>query len=68
MSEAPACIGNIGPRERRKRVVIGAVSLLVVLGLYALSVVLQVQRVWRLLLFLPIWLWLLAWLEARGAT
>lgn len=68
MREAPVCVGNIGPRERRKRVVIGALSLAVALGLYALLVVLEVGPIWRLPLFLPIWLWLLAWLEARGST
>jgi hypothetical protein len=68
MSEAPVCAGNIGPRERRKRVVIGSLSLVVALGLYVMLIALQVERIWRLPLFLPIWFWLLAWLEARGST
>ncbi len=68
MSEAPVCGGNIGPRERRKRMVIGSLSLVVALGLYMLMMAWELQRIWRLALFLPIWFWLLAWLEARGST
>jgi len=68
MSEAPVCAGNIGPRERRKRVVIGSLSLVVALGLYVLLMAWELGRIWRLALFVPIWFWLLAWLEARGST
>lgn len=68
MSQTPIGVGNIGERERRKRALIGTVSFaLGALG-YAVLVVLGVERIWRLLLFLPIWFAFLAWLETRGAT
>ncbi|MCS7017391.1 MAG: hypothetical protein RMJ19_10770 [Gemmatales bacterium] len=67
-SPAPVCVGNIGVRERRKRARIGWVSLAIALALYGVLIWWQVDRLWRLLLFLPLWFGFLAWFEARGAT
>ncbi|MCS7167491.1 MAG: hypothetical protein RMI91_04480 [Gemmatales bacterium] len=65
---APGCVGNIGVRERRKRAVIGGMSLALALALYGMLVWWPIDRLWRLLLFLPLWFGFLAWFEARGAT
>jgi hypothetical protein len=51
--ENAACIANIGPRERRKRMTFG-VALLVLGGLAAIGLVAGgVAPGWRLVLFLP---------------
>ena len=64
MSEA--C--NIGPRERRKRRLLGIVSLTVGVGVAFLLVVYDAPRPARLVVFLPIWLAGLGLLQARAQT
>lgn len=62
------CIANIGPRERRKRMTYG-VTLLVTGGIAAAFLVgFQVDRLWRLLLFLPFWAGAVGVLQAREKT
>lgn len=56
--KAAACIANIGPRERRKRVRSG-VALMVGIG---------VDRLLRLLLLLPFWAGAVGVLQARERT
>ena len=62
------CIPNIGPRERRKRMVFG----LVVLGTGATALVALlvagVQALFRLPLFLVFWVGLIGVLQAREKT
>lgn len=54
MSEvAEVCIINIGPRERRKRLRFGVISLMVGLGILAALVATGADMRLRLLLFLP---------------
>lgn len=65
---AAACIANIGPRERRKRMRFGVVLLVAGAGLAALLVGLQVDRLWRLLSFLPFWAGAVGVLQARERT
>lgn len=52
---AEACAINIGPRERRKRLVSGIVMLAVSLGLAAFLVATGAPRLWRLALLIPFW-------------
>ena len=65
---APACLANIGPRERRRRMRFGAALLVVGAGLAALVVGIGAHRLWRLLLFLPFWAGAVGVLQAREKT
>ena len=61
-------MGNLGPRETRKRLIFGIVFLATgLLGGLALRF-LELSPWWRLFLFLPFWLGLLGLLEARTCT
>ncbi len=59
---------NIGPRERRKRRLMGVVSLGVGVGLAFVLVVYGAPRFSRLIIFFPIWLAGLGLLQAREKT
>jgi hypothetical protein len=59
---------NIGPRERRKRRVLGLVSLTVGVGVAFVLVVYGAPRWWRLVVFFPLWLAGLGLLQARAQT
>ena len=56
---------NIGPREVRKRRLMGIVALTAGVGLAFLSVIFQAPRWSRLLVFFPIWLAGLGLFQAR---
>jgi hypothetical protein len=62
------CIANIGARERAKRRGIGAVMMIFGVCLAAVLVIANVDRLWRLTLFLPFWLGATAVLQARHKT
>ena len=59
---------NIGPRERRKRLVMGvgalAVGVLIALGMIAAGA----SRAWRIGLFFPLWMGALGFFQAREKT
>jgi hypothetical protein len=59
---------NIGPRERRSRLLFGAgaLAVAVVLGIALLAT--GAARPWRLALFLPLWLAALGFFQAWGRT
>ena len=59
---------NIGPRERRKRRMLGLVALTVGVSVAFLSVILGAPRSLRLIIFLPIWMAGLGLLQAREKT
>ena len=59
---------NIGPRERRKRVVLGLVMLAVSVGIAAALMRSGASPFWRLGLFVPLWMAALCFLQARGKT
>lgn len=59
---------NIGPRERRKRRLMGIVSLTVAVGFAFVLVVFDAARWWRLIVFFPLWLAGLGLLQAREKT
>lgn len=65
---ATICIVNIGPRERRRRMIFGAVLLVAGVGALALLVRFQVDRYYRLLVFLPFWAGAMGVLQAREKT
>jgi hypothetical protein len=56
---------NIGPREQRKRRVMGIVALTVGVSLAFLLVVLQAPRLARLVVFFPVWIAGLGLLQSR---
>ena len=63
-----ACTPNIGPRERRKRLMVG-LGLLCTSVLIALAMITSgVPRGWRGLLLLPLWAAALGVFQARGGT
>ncbi|HYO62529.1 MAG TPA: hypothetical protein VER08_02620 [Pyrinomonadaceae bacterium] len=59
---------NIGPRERRKRRLMGIVALAAGAGLAFVLVVFGAPRLMRLLLFVPFWLAGLGLFQAKEAT
>ena len=68
MYEPAVCIANIGPQERRKRMIFGMVGLGVALLILAVLVFAGWDRWWRLFLFVPFWGGLSGILQARGQT
>jgi hypothetical protein len=60
------CPPNIGPAERRKRLVVGVVAMLVCVGAALLLSLDGAPRSWRLLLFLPFWTAALGIFQARA--
>jgi len=59
---------NIGPRERRKRRVMGIVALTVGVSVAFVLVVTGAPRALRLVVFLPVWIAGLGLLQAREKT
>jgi preprotein translocase subunit Sec61beta len=68
MPAREACIANIGPRQRRRRVMIGGASLAAGVVFTALVLAAGTSREWRLPAFVPIWAGMLSLLEARART
>ncbi len=66
--QGPACIPNIGPGERRRRLGVGVVATLAAAVLLVVLLALDVSRVWRLVVGLPLWLGALGILQHRGKT
>jgi hypothetical protein len=48
----PACVPNIGPKGRRQRATVGAVTIAIGLGILAALVLTGANPLWRLLLFI----------------
>ncbi|MBA2503817.1 MAG: hypothetical protein H0V27_13150 [Pyrinomonadaceae bacterium] len=59
---------NIGPRERRKRRLLGIVALTVGVGIAFALIVLDAPRLSRIIIFFPVWLAGLGLLQAREKT
>ena len=59
---------NIGPRERRKRRLLGIVSLTVAVAVAFVLVALGAPRWSRLVVFFPLWMAGLGLLQAREKT
>lgn len=61
-------LANIGPNQRRKRMIFGA-ALLVLAGLAAAALISSgAPRGWRLMLVLPLWAAALGLFQARERT
>jgi hypothetical protein len=61
-------VSNIGPRERRKRRLLGIVALTVGVAAAFLLVVYDAPRVLRAVVFFPVWMAGLGLLQARERT
>ncbi|HEY0375836.1 MAG TPA: hypothetical protein VGC87_02670 [Pyrinomonadaceae bacterium] len=59
---------NLGPRERRKRRLMGVVALTVGVGLAFVLVIYGAPRLFRLVIFFPIWMAGLGLLQSRERT
>jgi hypothetical protein len=68
METNAACIANIGPRERRKRVIGGVVMLIVAVALTIALLHAGVARAWRATVFIPLWLSAVGFLQAYHQT
>ncbi len=68
MPEQARCIQNIGPREWRRRLVMGAGTLAAGVALALALMVTGVDRWWRVGLFVPFWVGALGVFQARAHT
>jgi hypothetical protein len=68
MVVAQSCIANIGPRERRKRLVFGVLALTLSVVISAVFVLKGVPRIWRLSLFVPLFAGALGFFQSRDRT
>jgi hypothetical protein len=68
MDSPSACVANIGPRQRARRVRVGIVAFLVGALVIISVVAMGVARPWRLLAFLPLWAGALGIFQAREKT
>ena len=66
MSAQP--FSNIGPGERRKRLLMGVTMLAVGASLALTLILIGAPRQWRLTLFLPFWMGALGFFQAREKT
>ena len=65
---AEACMINIGPRERRRRMRFGIVGFAVGVGLAIALVAVGAHRLSRLSVLVPCWIGALGYLQAREKT
>ena len=68
MGTATACIPNIGPRERQRRMTFGVAFLVVGLVVGLTLAFVDVARAYRLAAFLPFWMGAIGLLQAREQT
>jgi len=63
-----ACRPNIGPRERRRRMVLAVVAAAMAVATAVFMLSSGTPRPWRLIVFVPAWMAALCYLEARSHT
>ena len=61
-------VPNIGPRQRRRRRLVGVVTLLIGAGFLAAFTALGAPRFARIVLFVPFWIGVLGLLQDRKKT
>jgi hypothetical protein len=61
-------VRNLGPRQRRRRLVMGVVMTAIGVGLVITLVALGADRGWRLLAVLPFWVGALGLFQAKAET
>jgi hypothetical protein len=68
MRTAESIASNLGPREQRKRRVLGTVALVAGAGLAFALVAMEAPRALRLFVFFPIWIAAYGLIQAREKT
>jgi hypothetical protein len=68
MTIEKAELANIGPKEARKRLLLGVAMLAIGVVLAGIFTQADVSRGWYSLLFLPFWMGTLAFFQARKKT
>jgi hypothetical protein len=66
--EQVVCIQNIGPAERRKRLMFGVVTMVAGLAIGSLLILAGASHWWRLMLFLPFAGGAIGFFQAREKT
>lgn len=68
MPDQVVCVANIGPRESRRRLFLGALLFAFTLAAGVAMVLWSAPRLWRLLLALPLWGAALSYTQVRKRT
>jgi hypothetical protein len=68
LDEQDVCLQNIGPAERRKRLMFGLVTLAAGLAIGALLILTGLNHWWRLILFVPFSAGAVGFFQAREKT
>jgi hypothetical protein len=68
METSSGCIPNIGPGQRRRRLVMGAVMALVAAVTVVWLMAADAPRAWRMLVLVPAWIGALDFLQVRART
>ena len=63
-----ACVPNIGPGERRRRLAFGLVAWAAAAVALVALLILDADRLWRLALFVPLWAGALGFFQHREKT
>ena len=63
-----ACLPNIGPRQRRRRMVLAGIAAAIAVAVALFALLPHLSRVWRLAVFPPTWAAAVCYLEARSRT
>lgn len=67
-SDSQVCIANIGPQQRRMRLMFGLVMFAFGSVVAALMIFSRVDRLWRSALFLPCYMGAVGYFQARDKT
>ena len=65
---ATVCIANIGPKQRQMRMRFGTVLWVISVALATLLIGFHTGRLWRIGLFLPLWMGAVGVFQARDRT
>jgi hypothetical protein len=65
---ADTCIPNIGPRERRRRLMVGIAMFAIVVLVAAGVTLADAPRAWRLFVLFPAWVGAIGVFQAREKT
>jgi hypothetical protein len=63
-----ACIPNIGPRERRRRLIIGIAMFAIAAAVATMLIVSDAPKVWRVFVLLPSWVGALGVVQVKEKT